>query len=116
MMLGGAGTGSACHQDRKGTPFWLAMLHGRKKVVMYSRADAQLLYPFGTLDQGAFSSFRFDPFDPDYKEFRASPPIPPLTIPCPAQNFHKQNPVIIMIIQEQNTACVYAQILTGICL
>ena len=71
MMLGGAGTGSACHQDRKGTPFWLAMLHGRKKVAMYSRADVHLLYPFGMLDQGSFSSFRFDPFDPDYDEFRA---------------------------------------------
>lgn len=36
MMLGGAGTGSACHQDRKATPFWLAMLVGNKRVIMYS--------------------------------------------------------------------------------
>eukprot|EP01052_Picozoa_sp_SAG31_P017130 SAG31_NODE_1159_length_9603_cov_8.927715_2_plen_548_part_00 len=69
MMLGGAGTGSACHQDRKGTPFWLAMLHGQKQVVMYSPDDAYLLYPFGMLDQGAYSSFRFDPFDPDYDAY-----------------------------------------------
>ena len=42
MMLGGAGTGSACHQDRKATPFWLAMLVGRKRVVMLG------LYPIVT--------------------------------------------------------------------
>lgn len=69
MMLGGAGTGSACHQDRKATPFWLAMLVGNKRVIMYSAEDAHLLYPFGMQDQGSFTTFRFDPFDPDYDTF-----------------------------------------------
>lgn len=69
MMLGGAGTGSACHQDRKATPFWLAMLVGNKRVIMYSAKDAHLLYPFGMQDQGSFTTFRFDPFDPDYEAF-----------------------------------------------
>ena len=69
MMLGGAGTGSACHQDRKATPFWLAMLVGNKRVIMYSAEDAHLLYPFGMQDQGSFTTFRFDPFDPDYEAY-----------------------------------------------
>ena len=69
MMLGGAGTGSACHQDRKATPFWLAMLVGKKRVVMYSHEDAHLLYPFGMQDQGSFTTFRFDPFEPDYERY-----------------------------------------------
>jgi nucleoside-diphosphate-sugar epimerase len=69
MMLGGAGTGSACHQDRKATPFWLAMLVGNKRVIMYSAQDAHLLYPFGMQDQGSFTTFRFDPFAPDYEAF-----------------------------------------------
>ena len=38
-------------QDRKGTPFWLAMIRGKKRVVMYSHNDAHLLYPFGAHSQ-----------------------------------------------------------------
>jgi hypothetical protein len=68
IYIGPAGAVSKLHQDRWGTHFWMAQFEGRKRWIMFSPDQADLLYK--TDGSGAaLTPYSVQPDVPDYERF-----------------------------------------------
>jgi ribosomal protein L16 Arg81 hydroxylase len=67
LYLGPKGAISTLHQDRWGTHFWMAQLEGRKRWILFSPDQAELLY--STKVTGDLIRYQVQPEKPDLERF-----------------------------------------------